>query len=167
MFVEIQNGKGVANDAFIVKIKPVLKKDVKGLEDRLMEMYSLEDIHFMGFKIGGGGKPVDMENKFIDDGVRVTVTKAQANPEMVVEDYGRWFEVLKKGELMNRYVRVPKSGRGMTEAMSDENGLYFLPDSRWNEVLMYKVEMSDGSAEYMSEQEYADFKYKTIGFKEA
>lgn len=167
MFVEIQNGRGLVNDAFIVKIKPVLKRDVRGLEDRLMEMYSPEDIHFMGFKIGGGGKPVDMENMFMDDGVRAAVMKIKANPEMVIEDYGRGFDVLKKGELMNTYVRILKSGRGMTETMTDENGLYFLPEHRWNEVLMYRIEMSDGSTEYMSEQEYADFKYKTIGFKEA
>lgn len=165
MFVEIQNGRGIANDAFIVKIKPVLKKDVKGLEDRLMEMYSLEDIHFMGFKVGGGGKPASLDVGLGNDAVRAALVSAMSDPRVFVEETGSGYAVLRKGELASRYVFMSRTGQ--RQDRSDENGLYFLPEHRWNETLMYKVDMSDGSTEYMSEQEYADFKYKTIGFKEA
>ena len=168
MFVEIQNGRGVANDAFIVKIKPVLKKDVKGLEDRLMEMYSLEDIHFMGFKVGGGGKPAELDAG-VWKAARAVLVQAMSDNRLAVEEAKNGYAIMRRGQLVNEYKFVAKCGGGVEDMSdrSDRNGLYFLPEHRWNEVLMYKVEMSDGSTEYMSEQEYADFKYKAIGFKEA
>lgn len=159
MFVEIQNGRGVANDAFIVKIKPVLKKDVKGLEDRLMEMYSLEDIHFMGFKVGGGGKPAELDAGVWKAACAVLV-QAMSDSRLVVEEAEDGYAIMRSGQLVNEYKFVAKCGGGVEdmEDRSDRNGLYFLPESRWNETLMYMVEMSNGSTEYMSEQEYINFK---------
>lgn len=163
MFVEIQNGMGIANDAFIVKVKRVLKRDVRGLEDRLMEMYSLEDISAMGFKVGGGGRLAELDAG-VGKAVRAVLVQAMSDNRIAVEEAENGYAIMRRGQLVNEYKFVAKCGGGVEDMSdrSDRNGLYFLPENRWNEVLMYKVEMSDGSAEYMSEQEYMDFKDSVI-----
>ena len=161
MFVEIQNGNGMANDAFIVTVKRVLKRDVRGLEDRLMDMHSLEDISSMGFKVGGLGRQVELDAGIENSAVRAVLVSAMSDNRLVVEEAEDGYAILRRGHLVNEYKFMAKYGGGI-EDMSDRNGLYFLPESRWNETLMYKVEMSDGSAEYMSEQEYINFKDSVI-----
>lgn len=163
MFVEIQNGRGIANDAFIVKVKRVLKRDVRGLEDRLMEMYSLEDISAMGFKVGGGGRLAELDAG-VGKAVRAVLVQAMSDNRIAVEEAEKGYAIMRRGQLVNEYKFVAKDGGGLVDMsdMSDRNGLYFLPENRWNETLMYRIEMSDGSTEYMSEQEYMDFKDSVI-----